>query len=62
MVTEGRGSAEYENNRFMINPNMSILGNMLFITDQYISRKLVGGFKLTEMANQLMNEGRIDDE
>ena len=62
MVTEGRGSAEYEDNRFMINPNMSILGNMLFITDQYISRKLVGGFKLTEMANQLMNEGRIDDE
>ena len=46
----------------MINPNGSILGNMLFITEQYISRKLVGGFELTKMTEQLMSEGRIDDE
>ncbi len=46
----------------MINPNGSILGNMLFITEEYISRKLVGGFELTKMTEQLMSEGRIDDE
>lgn len=62
MSTEGRDSEEYQDNRFMINPNGSILGNMLFITEQYISRKLACGFKLTEMTEQLMREGRIDDE
>ncbi len=62
MATEGRGSDIFEDNRFMIDSNKSILGNMLFITEQYIARKLVGGFRLTEMTEQLINEGRIDDE
>ena len=58
----GRTSELYRNNKFIIRPELGVLNNMLFITEQYLSRKLVGGFELDKMARQLMNEGKIDEE
>ena len=58
----GRNSELYKSNKFIIKPELGVLNNMLFITEQYLSRKLVGGFELDKMTQQLMEEGRIDEE
>ena len=56
------GAEQYNDNRFYINPDASILSNMLSITEQHLIRKLICGFDLQTMTDQFLSEGRIDEE